>query len=71
MPPEILQLDVDGEKVTCHQLDGNRLWHCRCTYFQRMLTKNGNGFCPHVAVAIETAIRDGLIDSYQHHSDRL
>lgn len=61
-PNRILQFDIDGQEVYCHELNGDRLWHCKYAYFQRMLVTYGEGFCPHVALAIDEAIVGGMID---------
>ena len=58
----VLRFDIDGQEVLCHEVNGDRLWHCKCAYFQRMLAKHGEGFCPHVALAIEEAITGGMIE---------
>jgi hypothetical protein len=58
----ILTIDIGDQSVRCVQSGGDRLWRCECEYFQTMLTKHGQGFCPHVAVAIEHATESRLID---------
>lgn len=55
------QFNIDGQAVLCYQTDDDRLWRCECTYFQRMLAEHSQGFCPHVALAIQDAIAAGLI----------
>jgi hypothetical protein len=57
-----LTFDIEGQTVRCVQSGDDRLWRCECEYFQRMLTKHGQGFCPHVAVAVEQAVDRELID---------
>jgi hypothetical protein len=54
-------LDIKGEEVRCYELDGDRLWRCRCALFQRRLERFGQGFCAHTAVAIERCFTDGSI----------
>lgn len=61
MPGNVHQFSVEGQSVQCHEADGHRLWRCECAYFQRTLAAYNDGFCPHVAVAIEMALRDGTI----------
>ena len=56
-----LRFEIHGQEVLCYQTDTHRLWHCACGYFQRMLEKHHEGFCPHVALAIEDAMAAGLI----------
>ena len=58
----VLTLDGDGQPVRVFTSGPDRLWRCECEYFQRMLAKHSEGFCPHVAVAIGRAIEDGVID---------
>lgn len=58
----ILTIDIDGQSVRCVQSGDDRLWRCECEYFQQMLTKHGEGFCPHVAVAMMEETEDGVID---------
>ena len=59
---QLLKFAIDGQVVRCYQTDGDRLWRCECSYFQRMLAEHNQGFCPHVAFAIEEAIAAGLIE---------
>ena len=59
---QVLRFAIEGQEVLCYQANGDRLWHCRCTYFQRMLAKHKQGFCPHIAIAIREAIFDDFID---------
>ena len=54
--------DIEGQTVRCVQSGADRLWRCECECFQRMLAKHGQGFCAHVAVAIEEATIRGWID---------
>jgi hypothetical protein len=39
-----------------------REWRCDCADFARRAERYREGFCAHVAVAIEQALRDGQID---------
>lgn len=55
--------DVEGQQVKCYVSDGHRLWQCPCAYFQRTLTQYGEGFCPHIAVAIMRTLGDGSLAS--------
>lgn len=56
------KFDVEGQEVVCHQTGGRRWWVCQCEYFQRTLAQRSEGFCPHTAVAIMRAMREGTID---------
>lgn len=58
----VLSFNIEGQKVQCFQSGQDRLWSCECEYFQRMLTRHSEGFCPHVAVAIWRAAEQGVID---------
>jgi hypothetical protein len=58
----ILRFDIEGQEVLCHVSGEERLWVCKCDHFQRTLTQHKQGFCPHTAVAIMRAMRDGSID---------
>ena len=53
--------DIEGQTVRCVQSGGDRLWRCECEYFEQMLMKHGEGFCPHVAVAIMEVTEDVAI----------
>ena len=64
-PTQILRFTIDEHEVLCHQTGQGRLWHCQCDYFHRMLAKHQEGFCPHIALAIEDAIAAGVIHSRQ------
>ena len=57
-----LTLEIDGAVVRCEPLGQGRRWHCDCAYFERMRVRYRQGFCPHVAVAIEQAALSGWID---------
>jgi hypothetical protein len=57
----VLTFDVEGQAVVCYQTAGDRLWRCGCAEFRRTLATYQQGFCPHVVVAIERALRDGVI----------
>jgi hypothetical protein len=59
---QVLKFDIEGQLVTCYQTGVGRLWRCECPYFQRTLATYAQGFCSHVVVAIETALRDGVIE---------
>jgi hypothetical protein len=50
---QVLELDIEGRRVTCYESDGCRLWRCECAHFQRTLATYKEGFCPLVFVAIE------------------
>ncbi len=56
--------DVEGQVVRCVESGGDRLWRCECEceYFQRMLAKHGQGFCPHVAIAIGEAAESDMFE---------
>jgi hypothetical protein len=54
--------DIEGQEVRCYELDEHRLWRCECPAFQRRLGKFGQGFCAHIAVAMERCIQDGSIE---------
>jgi len=58
----VLTFDIEGQPVVCYQTGGDRLWRCECAEFQRTLARYKEGFCAHVVVAIERALRDGVID---------
>jgi hypothetical protein len=58
----VLTFDIEGQAVVCYQTGRDRLWGCECTYFQRTLATYQQGFCPHVAVAIERALRTAPSD---------
>ena len=51
----VMTFDIEGQTVRCVQSGDDRLWRCECEYFQRMFTTHGQGFCTHVAVAMERA----------------
>jgi hypothetical protein len=53
----VSEFNIEGRPVRCHESDGHRLWRCECAYFQRTLAIYQQGFCPHVVVAIERAMR--------------
>lgn len=55
--------DIEGQVVRCVESGGDRLWRCECEYFQRMLTKHGQGFCPHVVAAIDFAANAMITES--------
>ncbi len=57
-----LTFEIEGAVVRCEPLGRRRLWHCDCAYFEPMLGRHGQGFCPHEAAAIEQAAETGLID---------
>ncbi len=59
---KIYRFDVEGQEVVCYQTGADRLWVCKCDHFQRTLTQQKQGFCPHTAVAIMRAMQDGTID---------
>lgn len=59
---KIYRFDVEGQEVLCYETGGDRLWVCECDHFQRTLKQHQQGFCPHTAVAIMRAIREGVID---------
>ena len=59
---QVLRFAIEGQEVLCYHANGDRLWHCGCIYFQRMLAKHEQGFCPHIAIAIREAIFDDSID---------
>lgn len=54
---------VQDKWVTCRlDEDGNRIWICDCPAFIRRLEAYDEGFCSHVACAIEKAAREGHIN---------
>jgi hypothetical protein len=57
-----LRFDVEGQVVVCYQTGGDRLWRCECAEFQRTLASYKEGFCAHVVVAIQRALRDRVIE---------
>lgn len=59
----VLRFAIEGQEVLCYQANGDRLWHCSCIYFQKMLAKHHQGFCPHIAIAIQEATSEGRIQS--------
>lgn len=54
--------DVEGQEVSCYEIDGHRLWRCACAAFERRLREFGEGFCAHTAVAMMRALDEGDID---------
>jgi hypothetical protein len=55
---DVITLDIEGQAVRCFVRSGeDRLWHCDCEYFRCMLVEHGEGFCPHVAVAISRTLQ--------------
>jgi hypothetical protein len=54
--------DIEGETVRCFTNGSDRLWRRECEYFQRMLAKYCEGFCPHVALAVWRAGEEGIMD---------
>ncbi len=62
-PTQVLRFTIEGQEVLCYQANGDRLWQCGCTYFQRMLAKHKQGFCPHIAIAIQAAASEGRIET--------
>jgi hypothetical protein len=59
---KVHRFEVEGQQVVCYETGGDRLWVCECADFQRTLGQHKQGFCPHTAVAIMRAIREGTID---------
>ena len=59
---DAVTFDIKGQTVRCFQIGADRLWRCESEYFQRMLARHNEGFCPHVAAAISQAVEEGLID---------
>jgi hypothetical protein len=55
--PEVFRFDIEGQSVVCYQAGQDRLWRCECAEFQGTLAIYKEGFCPHIAVAIERALR--------------
>ena len=53
---QVLRFVIEGQEVLCYHANADRLWHCGCIYFQRMLARHKQGFCPHIAMAIQEAI---------------
>jgi hypothetical protein len=53
--------DIEGQEVRCHELDGHRFWRSECAAFQKRLEKFGEGFCAHLAIAIDRSITDGSL----------
>jgi hypothetical protein len=58
----VVTFDIEGQPVTCYQTGRDRLWRCECACFQRTLATYTEGYCPHIVVAIERAVRDRVID---------
>ena len=56
---QVLRFVIEEQEVLCYQANGDRLWHCGCTYFQRMLARHKQGFCPHIVMAIQEATSEG------------
>jgi hypothetical protein len=54
--------DIEGQSVRCYELDRHRLWRCECERFKRNLDRFGDGFCPHVAAAIDLYLRESQGD---------
>jgi len=63
---KIHRFDIEGQEVVCYEKSGDRLWVCKCDYFQRTLKQHKEGFCPHTAVAIVQAMREGAIEFNFH-----
>ena len=59
---QVLRFTIQGQEVLCNQANGERLWQCGCVYFQKMLAKHKQGFCPHIAMALREAISDDIND---------
>lgn len=58
----VLTFDIEGQAVRCFRTGGDRLWRRECEYFRKTLTKYGNRFCPHIAVAMGRGLEEGVID---------
>jgi hypothetical protein len=53
---------IEGMRVTCLKNErGQRVWQCGCSDFPRRQREFGDGFCAHTALAIERALREGVI----------
>lgn len=50
---KVFKFEIERHPVVCYQTDSDRRWRCGCAYFQRTVAIYKEGFCPHVAVAIE------------------
>ncbi len=48
----IFETVIEGQPVRCYEHGGVRLWRCGCEAFEGRLTRLGDGFCGHTAVAI-------------------
>ena len=59
---DAVTFDIEGQTVRCFQIGADRLWRCESEYFQRMLAKHNEGFCPHVVLAIWRAAEEGIMD---------
>lgn len=59
---QVLRFAIEGQEVLCYHANGDRLWHCGCIYFQKMLAKHKQGFCPHIAIAMQEAILERPIE---------
>ncbi|HEX4050673.1 MAG TPA: hypothetical protein VHY19_07350 [Steroidobacteraceae bacterium] len=61
-PTAVIDYVIEGMRVTCLQDErGKRVWQCGCSEFVRRQRNIGEGFCAHTALAIERALREGLI----------
>ncbi len=61
-PQAVRTFDIAGQEVRCYQSEGHPLWRCECPAFQRRLSRFGEGFCAHTAVAIMRSTEDGSIE---------
>jgi hypothetical protein len=59
---KIFRFNIEGQEVVCYQMGNDRLWVCKCEYFQERLRLRQQGYCPHMAAAIIQAMDEGTIE---------
>ena len=59
---KIFRFNIEGQEVVCYQMGNDRLWVCKCEYFQERLRLRRQGYCPHMAAAIIQAMDEGTIE---------
>lgn len=59
---KVFRFHVEGQEVLCYHTGADRLWVCNCDDSQRTLKQHEEGFCPHTAVAIMRAMREGTME---------
>lgn len=56
----MLEYNIEGQRVVCGNDDKRRrTWHCSCEEYEERLAQQGQGYCPHVALAILRAYGEG------------